>query len=301
LKEASEFVGQDLSGNKYYGADYDINETNEAHAHNNHRYKISKTIMNSNVFINIPKLKTHKKAGITCSLKNLVGINTYKNYLPHYILGTPFSGGDEFPTDTLKNMSETVLLKIFKNFAYRFQAPAELLMFIKKIGKSIFGETKSTIRSGNWHGNDTLWRTVLDLNKIILFGMENGSLINSNEFSPRKYISVVDAVHSGEGNGPEAPDPVNTGFILLGTNPVAVDCVAAKIIGFDFEKVPSLKSAFKIKYYPICDFEYSDIELRSCTMQDMNENICSLQHLFSFEPADGWKNHIELKVHDPKK
>ena len=31
----------------------------------------------------LPKLKTHKKAGITCALKNLIGINGNKEYLPH--------------------------------------------------------------------------------------------------------------------------------------------------------------------------------------------------------------------------
>ena len=37
----------------------------------------------------MPKLKTHKKCGVTISLKNLVGLNTNKNLLPHHSLGTP--------------------------------------------------------------------------------------------------------------------------------------------------------------------------------------------------------------------
>jgi len=32
-------------------------------------------------------LKLHRKAGITCALKNLIGINGNKEYLPHHRLG----------------------------------------------------------------------------------------------------------------------------------------------------------------------------------------------------------------------
>src|SRR5690606_2650770 len=51
--------------------------------------------------INLPKLKTHKKTGVTLSLKNLVGINGDKNWLPHHSLGSVGEGGDEFPDSRL--------------------------------------------------------------------------------------------------------------------------------------------------------------------------------------------------------
>ena len=58
-----------------------------------HEYLISRSAMDADVFINLPKLKTHKKVGVTLSLKNLVGINGDKNYLPHFCIGTPAEGG----------------------------------------------------------------------------------------------------------------------------------------------------------------------------------------------------------------
>ena len=54
--------------------------------------------MKCDLFVNLPKLKTHKKTGITCSLKNFVGINGDKNWLPHHTEGVPANGGDEFPS-----------------------------------------------------------------------------------------------------------------------------------------------------------------------------------------------------------
>lgn len=50
----------------------------------------------ADVFINLPKMKVHKKTGVTLSLKNLVGINADKNWLPHYSGGSPRNGGDQF-------------------------------------------------------------------------------------------------------------------------------------------------------------------------------------------------------------
>jgi len=37
----------------------------------------------------IPKMKVHGKVGVTLNLKGLVGVNTDKNYLIHYRVGTP--------------------------------------------------------------------------------------------------------------------------------------------------------------------------------------------------------------------
>ncbi len=40
---------------------------------------MSKSPLVADVFINLPKLKTHKKCGLTVNLKSLVGINANKN------------------------------------------------------------------------------------------------------------------------------------------------------------------------------------------------------------------------------
>ena len=43
----------------------------------------------------------------------------------------------------------------------------------------------------------------------------------------------IDGIIAGQGNGPEAPDPIHTGVLIAGANPLAVDAAAAKMMGFD--------------------------------------------------------------------
>ena len=64
-------------------------------------YKIAKEILEADVIINMPKPKVHRMAGTTVSLKNLVGINSRKEYLPHHINGSPDEGGDQYMYDSL--------------------------------------------------------------------------------------------------------------------------------------------------------------------------------------------------------
>jgi hypothetical protein len=294
LNGCSEFVTHHARGKGYFGADYNLEETNWAHSNGHHRYKVSRSIIAADVFINIPKMKTHKKAGITCSLKNLVGINTYKNWLPHHSEGTPEDGGDQFPQTSVKNKAEAVLLHKFAEFLWSHQRMGKWLVPVKGLGRALFGDTRSVIRSGNWYGNDTIWRMILDLNKLLLYANSDGTLRKDDVASCKNYISVVDAILAGEGNGPEAPDAKYRGLLLAGTNAVAVDAVCAKLMGFDWRKIPSIKNAFDIRHYPICNFRYEDIRLISTSAQ-LNGNIADTPdtEVVRFRPHFGWQHHIE--------
>ena len=295
LGQHSAFIGHHPSQRGYYGADYNPEETNLVHSHGHHKYKVSRTVITADVFINVPKMKTHKKAGITCSLKNLVGINTYKNWLPHHTEGTPDEGGDQFPTVSLKNKAETVLLQRFKSYLYAHRSLGRFAIPVKKMGKILFGDTRTVIRSGNWYGNQTLWRTILDLNKILLYANPDGSLREDQPSSRKKYLSIVDGIIAGEGNGPEAPDPKSVGLLVAGTNPVAVDATCAKLMGFDWRKIPSIAQAFMRSSFPLCDFHYSDIHIVSSLPQFHGRvEDLSPSSLFHFRPHFGWVNHLEL-------
>ena len=80
-----------------------------------------------------------------------------------------------------------------------------------------------TIRGGSWFGNNTLWRMVLDINKVLFYANINGTLRDGGIPNMKKYLSIVDSIVAGEGNGPKAPDAINVGYIMAGLNPVAVD------------------------------------------------------------------------------
>ena len=72
-------------------------ETVAAHTGNTQLYTFSKSLYDADVYISIPKLKTHQKVGATLNLKGLVGSITQKNQLVHWRIGTPETGGDEYP------------------------------------------------------------------------------------------------------------------------------------------------------------------------------------------------------------
>jgi len=292
-KENSEFFGHKNFNMKYWGADLDIDEVNRAHNGVDNLYKVSKSVLNSDVFINLPKLKTHKKAGITCSLKNLVGINTYRNFLPHHTQGFPENGGDQFPQKSKKSDIEQKYVTFIKTKILPIPILNLLFIPIKKITRRYFGDTREVIRSGNWYGNDTIWRTILDLNKIIMYGDDNGIL---HDKPIRHYISIIDGIVGGEGQGPLSAEPINSNCIIAGVNPLAVDCVCAKIMGFDYKKIPSLKNGFKIKNYPISNFQFNDINVLSDIKKFNNKLLdIDIQDTHKFTPHFGWKDHIELE------
>ena len=287
LNEASEFVG--FSGNgQLYGASFNMDETNERHRGERHEYMLCRTPMDADVFINLPKLKTHKKVGLTCALKNLVGINANKNWLPHHTEGTPDQGGDQFPTATTKAKLEHSWMGRAKRLVYGKPLLSRMLVPLKKVGRLFFGDTQKVVRSGNWHGNDTCWRMVLDLNKC-LFDFDGGGQPRSK---PIRYLAVVDGIVGGEGNGPMAPDRKPCGTIIAGTHPAAVDMTAAMVMGFDWEKLRLLKNSFSMKERSFVSFQPGDIQVAS-NKPEWDGPLGQATDWFEFAPHFGWTGAIE--------
>ena len=287
LNEASEFVG--FSGNgQLYGASFNMDETNERHRGERHEYMLCRTPMDADVFINLPKLKTHKKVGLTCALKNLVGINANKNWLPHHTEGTPDQGGDQFPTTTTKAKLEHSWMGRAKRLVYGKPLLSRMLVPLKKVGRLFFGDTQKVVRSGNWHGNDTCWRMVLDLNKC-LFDFDGGGQPRSK---PIRYLAVVDGIVGGEGNGPMAPDRKPCGTIIAGTHPAAVDMTAAMVMGFDWEKIRLLKNSFSMKERSFVSFQPGEIQVAS-NKPEWDGPLGQATDWFEFAPHFGWTGAIE--------
>ena len=59
-----------------------------------HQYLLCREAFDADVVISLPKLKMHSKAGLTGALKNLVGLNGNKDFLPHYRFGGSAKNGD---------------------------------------------------------------------------------------------------------------------------------------------------------------------------------------------------------------
>ncbi len=246
--------------------------------------------MDADVLINIPKLKTHKKVGLTCALKNLVGINANKNWLPHHTEGTPDLGGDQFPVATSKARLEHGLMGVMKRSLKHRPRLSRLFVPLKKIGRAYFGDTHSVVRSGNWHGNDTCWRMVVDLNKC-LFNFDGSG---QRRREPLRYLVVVDGIVAGEGQGPMAPDPKPCGVVLAGVHPTAVDCVAASVMGFDWQRIRLLANSFRIRDLNFVPFSADAIDVSS-NKKEWNVRLPEMRDTFRFRPHFGWTGAIEVR------
>lgn len=290
LGDASEFCSYPLSG-RFYGADYDMAETARYHAESHHTYVLCRTVMDADVLINLPKLKTHKKTGVTISLKNLVGINGYRNCLPHFTLGTRDEGGDEFPSRSLRSKLQSRAIARFKQILVASgRQGGSAARLVKRVGRTVFGDTNEVVRSGNWHGNDTVWRMVLDLNKALFYFNGRGE----GRKKPLRYLTVVDGIVAGDGNGPMAPDAVPAGLIVAGFNPVAVDSACALLMGFDDSRIPLLSGAWRATPCPLVNFSRESVRCVS-NIDDWNgslEELSVAPHL-EMKPHFGWSGRIE--------
>lgn len=267
---------------------YDPQILQQHHNSLHHEYNVSKMVLNADVIINLPKPKTHRKAGVTSALKNLVGINANKEFLPHHTVGSTAENGDAYlKKNIFLKMSDGILDK--KNRWEKEEKYVQakiarwMIMGTSKIGRLYNGEK---YREGSWYGNDTIWRTILDLNKILIYADKSGQM---QETPQRKIFIAGDMIISGEKDGPIKPSPKKVGMILMGTDAVKFDITAASIMGFDYKKIPSIINAKKQEgKYKISDGKDPDIISNSKHWNGKSEREILNQKSFHFQPNPGW-------------
>jgi len=298
-KSALEPISNDSSLFEVSG--YDQKTTINSHAPGKHQYLISKTVLSSEVVINMPKLKTHKKAGMTCCLKNMVGINGKKEYLPHHRRGGSGQGGDEYPGRGIYNKTERSVIEALATMpkpvgkfillvGVAFKRVLRTLSKVPSLKASSASRHHFDIGEGSWHGNDTIWRTVNDLNKILIFADKNGILKPARQ---RVQINLVDAIIAGEGEGPLEPAAKAVGCIIAGLDAAAGDAAACWLMGYDHNKIPALRESLADGKYPLSDVSYHDMTVSS-NKPEWNDKINQLPKSgFNFTPPKGWGGHIE--------
>ncbi|HUY12625.1 MAG TPA: DUF362 domain-containing protein [Terriglobia bacterium] len=127
-----------------------------------HRLYFPESVLGTDFLVSMPKLKTHRWAGVSLSLKNLFGI------VPGSCYGWP------------------------KNILHWAQIP----------------------------------RAILDIASTV-----------------RPDFAIVDGIVGMEGEGPLDGKPKNTGLLVMGDDPVAVDATCARIMGIRPERIGYLKAA----------------------------------------------------------
>jgi uncharacterized protein (DUF362 family) len=259
----------------------------KTHAPGRHQYLISRHVLDADVVINVPKLKCHKKAGVTGALKNLVGINGNKDYLPHHRRGGSRTGGDCYEGgNPFKFASE-----IFTDSANRRSGLTSRLF--ERMATMTYGVARvlgaDRNMEGSWYGNDTVWRMSLDLNRILMYGRLDGSMADVPQ---RRLITITDALVAGEGEGPLAPTPMPLGVLSVASNPAAADYVHAHLMQFDWRKIPIIREAFGNFRYPIANFGPEQIEV---TFNGSHHRQPWPQwSRRAFRPPEGWARHCEL-------
>lgn len=279
--------------NRYRVTHYNPHSMSRHHNDKVNEYLIAKAALEADVVINLPKLKCHRKAGITCALKNQVGINASKDWLPHHSIGSRQSGGDEYLNPSAIKFLLRVLLDRRESATHLLTKRIlnRLIYLCRKVNR--FNPVrKDHYFEGSWYGNDTLWRTILDLNKVAIYATKEGKI---SETPQRRLLYFVDAVVIGEGEGPLHPTPAYAGGMVFGRNPLAVDAVCASLIGFDPSKIPVIDHAFHLQSLPVNLFSKEAIVAHFNTGQKLNPfHDGSAMALVHAKPSSGWRSHIEF-------
>jgi uncharacterized protein (DUF362 family) len=219
-------------------AQYNPDKFTDTHRPGMHKYCIIKELFNADVVISLPKIKTHQKTGLTGALKNIVGFNGDKDYLPHHRVGGTKMGGDSYPgKNRVRYWAELAMDNANRNMGNI------LYKIWFKISTSLWALSlpgKEHQWHAAWYGNDTTWRMVMDLNLIINYGREDGTLADT----PQRFLySFCDAVIGGQGDGPLSPDPLNLGVMSFTDDSTANDICMATLMGLPLDKLPLLTAA----------------------------------------------------------
>jgi uncharacterized protein (DUF362 family) len=287
LRERSFLEEYAREGARFGITDYDGGVTNTHHRTGRHEYMLANTVLRAAAVINLPKMKTHQKAGLTAAMKNLVGINGSKEFLAHHRVGAPSRGGDEFPIHTAFHVAFREVRRLLNA-----RAPHWLWRAARRVGLAVRarleGDDAATsayaVNAGGWYGNETLWRTIYDINRAF-FDFERDTIDRR-----RHYLALVDGIVAGEGNGPLQPRPVASRTVVVGESPMAVDLACARIMGLDYRKIPFLREHERIGELPL------DLALGSLvtTSPELRAALDARGGFLDFATPLGWRGHLEM-------
>jgi uncharacterized protein (DUF362 family) len=314
LGEDSEFADLGASVRNVFGSDYDRRITSAHHniqpdGSQHHCYKIARRALEADLIISVPKLKTHKKTGVSLNIKNMIGINTDKNYIPHYRVGSPIQGGDEFPDSPswFSNFRRLIVRQAIDMFLGRMGGIGEKLTYFfmrtwlkltrgrqeRKEGHrlepiDIFYRTiqGDDLRTGNWSGNNTCWRPGLDIHKILFYGRLDGSFASQ---PLRRYFSLVDGVVAGEGDGPVSPTPRPAGVLIAGFDPVSVDRIATQVMGFDPAMIREIQRGEGLTKFILTQ---AGLPVQVFSNRPEWQGEIRRGSSFYFEPHFGWQKYL---------
>jgi uncharacterized protein (DUF362 family) len=289
----SAFHGSGLDPRRFRGADYDAAPTSAHHQGGRHEYLLSETVLRADLVLNLPKLKTHKKTGVTLALKNLVGINGDKNLLPHHCVGSEAQGGDEYPGRSLLAAARSLGTEWARGLLARGAGRGVIRALRRAEDVARGGDF---VRSGNWHGNRTTWRMCLDLNRCLYYSDAAGAHWDAPA-PVRPVLTLLDGIVAGEGEGPLAPSDRPLGVVLASLDPVALDLAAVRLMGYDEERLPKVREAMRSQILRVTSVRApEDVAVMEAEAEGgalLRRSLSELEPERCFRPHPGWRGHVE--------
>lgn len=277
---------------KYKVSEYKKEDTAFYHHDTSHTYEVSKAPIIADVIINIPKPKTHRLAGMTAAIKNMVGITYEKACLPHRKEGDKESGGDTYKKKSFwKNwMQYFDEKKTISSTSGRYKATWVYDKIMKVCYILGWLTTGDKYRIGSWYGNDTIWRTSIDLNYILLHADKEGVICDEIQ---RKVVTIADMIVSGQGSGPVGPHPKPLGLIMMADNSLLFDRTMCEIMGFDKRKIEMFCN--QLSYKRMGYDSESDLENEKVNYNGDEVKLKDFNPLkeWKFDAHPCWKGHIE--------
>ena len=274
---------------------YDPQRLKTHHTSGKHEYYVSKYVLDADVIINMPKPKTHRKAGVTIAMKNLVGINARKEYLPHHTLGSPEVGGDQSKRDNvLIRLSNKCYDR--KNY-HEGKSDYRRAWIYKLVGggiKFFYSRARGDSLEGSWSGNNTICRTIIDLNKILLYCDSKGNL---QEDIQRRILNIADMIISGEKEGPVAPSPKNVGYLVAGENSLTFDIAVATMMGADVARIPTIQMAINtvVKGKDLFgNIRDAEVVSNNILIDTLNASQIKEDDKWDFVPTSGWRDVFHI-------
>jgi hypothetical protein len=268
--------------------DYDPRRIEAHHWQGNHKYVVHRSVLEADVIVSLPTLKTHEKVGITCALKGCVGAIAHKDCLAHHRVGTPATGGDEYPNDRLRVKR---MISRFHDWAQQTvpgSAHGNLLRVVDKLLRVGLHRVVH-FGHGGWWGNDTAWRMALDIARILRFADTNGKMQTTPQ---RQHLVLVDGIVGGQGDGPLKPTAAHRGIVLFADDLPVADYACATMMGFDAARIPLVRESFGINDFPLTDSEFGEGDV---VCHGERRQLTALAEIVGepFDAPPGWRGTIE--------
>jgi hypothetical protein len=208
-------------------------------------------------------------------------------------VGSAKEGGDEYPGSNWIDGARSRITELGRALLKQGKATG-LIRLARRMEKATRGD--HFIRSGNWHGNQTTWRMCVDLNRCLYYSDARGEHFDA-EAPVRTVLTVMDAVVAGEGEGPLAPRDVPLGAVIAALDPIALDLVALRLMGFDENNFPKISQPIRDSKLRITEVRSPEdvavFEIQADSYQQQSRRLDEIRSERVFLAHPGWKGHAE--------